>query len=322
MSKNNLYLLLGPEERQKKTFIKETLGKVAKTIGSKPEIHRFYSFESNIQDIISLLRNNSLFSSHKAVIIYAIEELKQNDISSLVEYCKKPAKDTTLFLLSDKIKINNLFNKIVPTQQKMIFWELFENQKKGWIKHYLGQNQMSIEEDAIELLLEMVENTTANIKSELDKLIVYLENTNIITADHVETHIFHSKEENAFTLFAKIAKKDFNGSLETLRQVLLSNPTAGIQLLAGLRWQFKNLHTFLLLVQHQYKPDEAFSKIKITSKHAKNLYRTAARYFSNGEIQNIFIRFPRLDKEIRSARNEVQRMLLEIFIYNICKGSV
>mgnify|MGYP001009878331 FL=1 len=63
-----VYLLLGPETGLKNAFLGEIRDAAAKSRGEPPEEHRFYAFETPVQDVVSLLRNASLFSSSKLVV--------------------------------------------------------------------------------------------------------------------------------------------------------------------------------------------------------------------------------------------------------------
>jgi len=69
MSKNDsLYLLLGPEEGEKDAFVQRLIDRISKTIGQAPEIHRFYSFDSDVPEVLSALRNGALFSPYRVAL--------------------------------------------------------------------------------------------------------------------------------------------------------------------------------------------------------------------------------------------------------------
>jgi DNA polymerase-3 subunit delta len=76
MSKNDsLYLLLGPEEGEKDAFVERLIGRISKAIGQDPEIHRFYSFDSEVPTVLSVLRNGALFSPYRVVLLRNVELL-------------------------------------------------------------------------------------------------------------------------------------------------------------------------------------------------------------------------------------------------------
>ena len=126
-------------------------------MGEDPESHKFYPFDSDMSQIISILRNGSLFSTHKIAQINNVEELKKaQDIKLLGQFCKKMPEDVTLILVSDSVGIDKRLEKLVPASRKKIFWEMFDNQKKSWIFKFFSDQGMKIQPGAVDVLLEMV----------------------------------------------------------------------------------------------------------------------------------------------------------------------
>ena len=134
----DVYLLLGPENGQKNQFIKNKIKSIYTKIHTNPEIYRIYPFEKSMVEVIALLQNRILFSPHKVVILNNVEELKiKNDIKLLCDYCKNTAEDTTLFLISDTVnKVDKSIKEVVDKKKQIIFWELIEDRKQGWIINF------------------------------------------------------------------------------------------------------------------------------------------------------------------------------------------
>jgi len=169
----NIYLFLGPENGEKKEFIKKIKKNKTEKYGDL-ENFRFYPYDTEIIEIVSIMKNGSLFSSHKLVIINNCEDIKKkNAIEQLVTYCKSPSKDVTLILLSDNNKVDSKIEKVIPAAQKKIFWEMFENKKKGWVISFFRKKNIIIRSSTVELFLEMVENDTDSMKKECEKLAFY-----------------------------------------------------------------------------------------------------------------------------------------------------
>ena len=132
MAKNKLFLLLGPEKGQKDQFISNIRQALKKKMGEEPESHRFYPFDSDMSNILSILRNGSLFSAHKLAIINNAEELKKaGEIKLLGQFCSNMPEDVTLILISDGISIDKRIEKLVPAAQKKIFWRCSITRKKA-----------------------------------------------------------------------------------------------------------------------------------------------------------------------------------------------
>jgi len=311
-----VYLLLGPEEGEKTTFINSLTDEIRKKSKADIEIHRFYSFETGIKEVIALLRNGSLFSDSILVMYHGCEELqKKDDLVILSEYLKAPARGTALLLISSFIKMNPKFDTLIPKEGKKIFWELFENQKRGFVLNFVKQKGFSLSRDGVELLLELVENNTRDLQIECEKLCNLFEPGKEITAEDLETYMFHSREESVFTLFEKIAYADFEGAEEILNKLLLARDNQPVQILAGLLWQFKNLIKVKRLLDRQFSPKEAHAQCKIRSKKNQKIYTAAGNNYSLDDLKRIVLLTADFDTALRTVKTDIHGLLLSLFLY-------
>jgi DNA polymerase-3 subunit delta len=344
-----LYLLLGPEEGEKDTFIRRLLERIAKKTGEEPEVHRFYAFENALPEVLAHLRNGSLFAQHRVVVLRGVEEIRRKgDLELLAGYGERPAPDTTLLLISEEVgRIDERLRKLVPTENQQIFWELFENQKMGWIVGFFRQRGLEIEPEAAEFLLEMVENNTRALRDTCERIAVYLGSgaapgggtapgsgaagaavastraprgvaapAGRIALGDIEELLFHSKEENVFSLFERMSVRDFGASLEVLDKILLSRETDAVQLLAGLLSQYRKLLTVKLLTEQRYSPPEAFARAGVRGKRIQRLYAEAARRYSLEELRNIVQVVAVFDRRVREFKTTLHVCLLQLFVYH------
>lgn len=316
MSKGSVHLLLGPETGEKERFLGELANKVEQATGSPPELTTFYSFDTQIADLLALLRNGSLFSTHRIVVLKGVEEItKKGEVELLCEYLAHPAREATLCLISDSPSIDKRLEKAAPASAKRIFWELFENQKRAWLARYFKEARLEISPEACELLLEMVDNSTRELERECEKLAIFFGAGSTISEQDVETFLYHSKEENVFTLFDRVAAGDFADSLEILQKVLLSGEANGVSLLSGLLWQFRRLHEIKTLLDASYSGVEACQKVGVRSKRGQKSYLAGARVYTARDLEGIITLIARYDALIRGARSETTALLLELFLY-------
>jgi len=313
---NSVYLYLGPEEGKKKHQIQLIEKSLEKELGEVPEKHNFYSFEKSMDDIVSLMKNGSLFSTHKLVLISNIEEIKKkNDLELLIEICKKPVKGNTLILTSSNSSVEKKIENAVPKNNKIIFWEMFENQKKEWIESYFSKFKQKITNSAVEHLLDMVENNTQELKIACEKISFFFGEGKLITENEIDSYLYHSREESVFTLFDKMLTRDLESSLEIFSKLILSSDSNAVSIISGLSMQFKKLLTLKTLIKEGYNQDEAFSKVGIYIKKQKSQFIDGLRVFSIHELQKIMLIISDTDFDVRNAKLEMQNILLEILIY-------
>jgi DNA polymerase-3 subunit delta len=318
MSKNDsLYLLLGPEEGEKESFVDQLIGRIAKSIGQAPEVHRFYSFDSEIPEVLAVLRNGALFSPYRVALLRNVELLnRKKDLDQLSAYAAHPAVQSSLVMFSEEIgRIDKRLERLVPKENKVIFWELFENQKTGWILNFFKKRKIRIDPRAVSFLLEMVENNTKELKETCEKLSIYFGEGSEIGYADVEKILYHSKDENVFTLFDKIATRDLDASLEVLAKLLLSREADPVGLLAGLLFQVRRLKSLKLLIEKRYSYQEAFAQARITGKRMQKIYSTALQHYSLQELQAIVQLIARFDYRVRSLGSALHPNLLQLFLY-------
>lgn len=313
---DTVYLFLGPEEGKKKDETQKIEKAVTKKIGSSPEKHLFYPFEKKISDIVSLMKNGSLFSSHKFIIINNAEEIKKKaDVDLIVDICKNPIKGNTLILRSSSNSIDKKIEKVIPKNNKVIFWEMFENQKKSWIISYFSKFDQKINPNAVDHLLEMVENNTQELKIACEKISFFFDKGKLITEDEIDTYLYHSREESVFTLFDKMCYKDLESSLEINSKLSLSSDSTPIAIISGLLWQFKRVLNLKTMVSQRVPVQDAMFKQGIKGKKNQQSYQAALNNYTLHELQKIISILSDHDFMVRNSKTEMQKIIIEILIY-------
>lgn len=312
------YLLMGPEEGEKGEFIARLRQGIAK-IDPSLEVHTCYPWETGMSELVGRLKNGSLFSSWKLVIIRNGEQVKREEAKILAEYLKAPARDVCLVITTESLErdVAKPVASAIPKDRKKIFWELFENQKRAWLGNYFRGKQMEVSPGGMELILDLVENNTREMRAACDQLSLFFGPGSCIDEEDVDTFIHHSREENVFTLFGRIANLDMVASLEILRKLLLSGDNNPIQLYAGLLWQFKRLLKLSSMTDLQYSMEEACAKIGIRGKKNQANYHRANSNFTTEELKRIILLISRFDALVREARAEMQGLLMELFLYYV-----
>lgn len=310
-----VYLLLGPEEGERREFL-ATLTKTLEKQAGEVEVHRFYAFDSSLNDALPLLRSGSLFGGHTLVLMHNAEEIKKKEeADAFAAYCKNPSGTGTLILTSDRPGIDKRLEKAVSRDQKKIFWEMFENQKQGWLINHARKRGVTLEPEAAELVLELVENNKLALAAEVDRLCLFFPER--IGPEDVETYIYHAKEENVFTLFGSLADGEFQGSLEILEKLLLSSEHHPVQLVAGLLWQFQNLLAIKSGEAAHRSLQELFSQLNIRSKRNQRIYASGAKRYTLGSCENIVLALNETDRELRSTPSPMHPGLLRDLVYTI-----
>jgi DNA polymerase-3 subunit delta len=317
---SSTYLFLGPEEGEKAAHLEKVKQGIVTASGEQPEVSRFYAGESRMADVVLCLRNQTLFARHRLVILANLDEVKRaEEVATLVEYLGAPASDATLVLLSGGFagEIDRKIIAAVPKESQKIFWEMFDNQKQGWVANFFKQKKIAIAADAVDYILDMVENNTRDMRTECDRLALFFGPDAAIGLEDVEHYIYHSKEENVFTLFDRICERELGSAAEVLDKILLSKEADATQLAGGLLLQFRRLAGFKRMLAENYEAAEAFPKLRIFSKKNQKTYIDANRKFSAEDLQSIVQLLAEFDERFRSVRTDLHALLLHLMVYYI-----
>jgi DNA polymerase-3 subunit delta len=318
MAKGKCLLFLGPEIGEKQDAINEIRRQMTSAAGTPPEETSFYAGETPLPELLSQLRNGSLFSDSRLFFIKNAEAFKKKEeIDPLTAYIQAPQSDTTLIFISENSGVAKGLEQAFAAGAKRIFWELFEDRKAGWVASFFRRAGYRIDEEAIETILEMVENNTDALGRECSRLMLFLDKDQPVTGADVEKWLSHTREESAFSLFSRIAQGDLSKSVEILHTLLAAKqPT--IAILGALAWCFRKLRDYLQLVNSGGGSELDFKKIGLGSSKVRRDYAEAARRFSQADpALSLIAEFEVL---LRSAGSAPELILWDLLLYRLIRG--
>ncbi len=313
----NTYLLLGPEAGEKNEFIQGIKKQMEKSAGGAVELYSFYPYDTDISEIISIMKNISLFASAKLVLIKNCHDLKKKDIALIAEYIKNPSKDCVLVLTSDNTKADSAIEKAVPSENKKIFWEMFESRKKSWVLQFFHKEKISIENNAVNFLVDILEGDSESLKKECGNLSLFFGQNEIITEEKIADFFYNRKEENIFSLFDYISQVDLEKSVIAAKNIILSGESAPVQMLGGLLWQIKNVYEIDKIIAKKKSFSEACIELNIRTKKMQGVYSSANQNYSIKEIEKIITLTAYYDLLFRSVKTEIQHMMFPVYLYSI-----
>ena len=314
-----LWLFTGPELGERNDAL-EALRKNAEKKYGPLDNHLFYAADTSIAVILDAVQNGSLFAEARFAVVRNAEAIKKKeDIQALAEWVEQtPAEDGAfLVLISDEIGIDKKIEALVPKDHKKIFWELFENKKQEWIRHFFAQSKIGIEQDAIDVLLELVENNTEALKTACAHISLFFEPGSTLTAETIERLLAHNKEETPFTLFDALTNANLEYALNIRQKLTLSKESSPVQLIAGLAYCFRRLRDWHNLAQTGSLDDFSLKKAGFTSKKAVDQYRRASRQWNEQTVYRIISLLNKTDMQIRAMGQELSGVLLDTCLYSI-----
>ncbi|GHU39244.1 DNA polymerase III subunit delta [Spirochaetia bacterium] len=316
MPKGECFLFLGPEIGEKQDAITEIRAALSKKHGAPVEEHRFYAGEDAMPDILSVLLNGSLFSDARLIFIKTAEQIKKKDeIENLCSYLSAPLDDTTLIMVSDETSVDKRIEETCDKNNKRIFYEMFENRKGDWIRKFFAKNGFTIEDDAVDAVLEMIENNTDALRRECQALVFFLDGKKDtrISAELVEKLLSHSRSESAFTLFSSITDGNLTKSLDILRS-LISGGESPVTVFSGLLWCFRRFRDYCRLAENGAPNEYDLRRIGITMKKSISDYKNASSLFGITNADKIIALCAEYDLRTRTCGTPLTPVLMDMFL--------
>ncbi|MBQ9282568.1 MAG: DNA polymerase III subunit delta [Treponema sp.] len=319
-----LYLYTGPEIGSRNEQVESIRKSLEKKFGDI-DSYLLYASDSKIEDIVAKLQTDSLFVPATCVVLREAELIKKKDEIEIIAAWLKNAKDTSvLILVSDEISIDSKLDKLVPKENKQIFWAMDESRLGSWLQNHFRKSGYSIELDAIDSILELAENNTEALRSECNRFFLCFPKEHTISVSDVEQILAHNREESAFTLFDAMANPSespsmrFESALSILQKILLTKNNSPVMILAGLASCFRRLELWHSIhAGGAYLDDFALKSKGFTSKTARNQYSRASRVWNFGQCAAVLAAIASADAEMRSSGTALQDTQLSLLLYEV-----
>lgn len=241
---NKIYLLYGDEKYFIDQYLNDLLSK-----NKDYDLVEYDALDTKIDDVIDDLNTVSLFSTNKLVICrncYFLTGVKsdiEHNIDKLIDYIKEDS-DNILVLTVNEDSIDKR-KKIVKELEKSstikIFNKLKENELNNFVIKYCDNNGYKIENDALKLFLELVNDNLYIITNELDKMFLYKDKNKIIKKEDVVSGTSKVINSNIFDLIDAIVKRNIDRALSLYDDLLLLNEEE-IKLIIILANQFRLIY--------------------------------------------------------------------------------
>jgi DNA polymerase-3 subunit delta len=315
--RQSCWLFLGPELGEKNQALKELKTKLS-VRGAEPELTTYYAGETPAGEMVSAMQNGSLFADSRLFIIKNAENLKKKEeIDLIASYMASPESNTVLVLISEENRIASGLEKAAGPSARRVFYELSEQRKTDWVKDFFGNAGFRLNNDAIETLLELVENNTLALQRECSRLIPFLNKDKETGPEEIEKWLAHTREESAGILFSRIAAGDFQRSLESLRTLLQAKESPISILVGGLLWRFRKLRDYMFLQEAGIRDEAEYRKIGIFTLQDKRDYASASRRYNFEAAESCIRITAEYDLLARQAYSFPDYILMDTYLYKI-----
>ena len=334
------YLLLGPEEGEKNEWLRKEKERVLREYPDA-EIHSFYTGDDDGAAVSSVMSQPSLFSSFRYAVIrqYEVRSGKDSITDAIIRFLNSDQTDAELVIVSSEkseAKISKEILQKIPKENRLIFWEMFDNKKREWIVNAFRKEGFSVDGEAVEEILFSSENNTADMKNLVTSLSLYFHATapekRSVTADDVEQYAVKTRGEDGYTLFSSIAEGDLEHAILIMKTLEETDSYAAVRAMNVVSQRFRLLESCLDMRMRGYGMDTIAKEVTCLSPYPasfsqkglkareKAVFMKAMSIYTLEDASRIVEYLGKMDSTIKNTSGEMHMIVFTEILYSIIKN--
>lgn len=233
-----VYLLYGPEVYLKKQYRDKLKNAI---IGDDTMNYNYYAGKGqDVNALIAMAETMPFFAEHRLLIIENSGFFASSN-DALAEYIPDLPTTTYIVFVEDEVdKRNKVFKAVSSAGYAANLSSPDEKTLKLWIAGLIKKEGKNITERAVMHFLEIVDNDMENIHQELEKLLCYTAERDVITEEDITQICSVHTENKIFDMINAVAMKNQREALR-LYDDLLTLKEPPLRILALISRQFNTL---------------------------------------------------------------------------------
>ena len=314
-----LYLFCGTEQVIKKNKMDRLLENVDE---EETDIIKYDLELTPVQDVITdcltipFLKKNKVIICKNPVFFTNQRCNVKHDTKILMKYLEKPCSETTLII--DAVGVNIDKNtELFKTFQKYAYIvdvkDLDEIETKAWIKRSIEIQGSTIQDEALNLLVEYLGDDLLRAEQEIEKLVSYRPNDRISEAD-IRKLVVKGYDNDSFMLVKYLIQKNHQKVIELYNHLTKSIPNTSY-ILSMISKSITDLYIVLKLDGAGYSQKEIADILKV--KPGKVYYMLKdAKGLSMASLEKYINEIVTLDYKIKNGLID-KSFGLEVFLLKI-----
>jgi len=279
--------------------------------------------EQPAEDLLGLCLNLPMFAARQMVQVRGVEKIKDKELERIRQYLENSCSFTTLIFLGgefDKKDKKDRRTKIYQTFFDGTFAvELTlpkERELKSMIAAKFRTLGMTVESEAIEILLETQGADLGRLSQEIEKLSLLAAEEKRITTELVTESVGFSREHSAFEFLNAVAAKDKLKALE-IWQEMESDWQATLGMLSLLARQIRQ---FLQIkeLEGKARSEEIGKIIGVNTPFILTRMINQSKKFSKTALIQALFRLGMVDERIKRSALDT-RVFMELLIHDLTR---
>lgn len=305
-----VYLLYGDEDYLKLQY-KNKLLRALVTEGDTMNFSRFEGKEAQVPALIDLAETMPFFAEHRVILVEDSGFFK-NAAPQLAEYLPDMPETTCMIFIEKEVdKRSKTYKSLKDIGRMVEFKTPDEKMLTRWVLTVLQKNGKKLTQPTMQLFLEKAGNSMGNIDRELEKLICYVGDREIIQMDDVEEICTGQTENRIFDMIHMMAEKRQKEALE-LYYDLLALKEPPMRILFLLVRQFNILLQVKTMVAAGMEQNQIADRAGLRSFTIRR-YRSEAGHFSVQKLKEALRDCARAEEDVKTGQLD-DRLSVELIL--------
>jgi DNA polymerase-3 subunit delta len=244
-----------------------------------------YGSDAPASRVIEIAASYPMLADHRTVIVRDVNKMSNADLTALAAYTTRPNRTTHLVLATpDKDLRKKAFEKIKSNSCFVECASLYDSQVPAWIQQEVKKHGCMISDGAAQEMANEVGNNLLFLRSEIEKLRLFLGDRKAITEEDVAEVTGVRREFTIYTLQNAIGEKNITAALRILDRLMQQKMNAG-GIVYGLSRHFGNMYVAHGFGRSREEQSRLASRTRISPFFIPQLLR-AANAYSIAEISH------------------------------------
>ncbi|WP_153123346.1 DNA polymerase III subunit delta [Peribacillus tepidiphilus] len=243
----------------------------------------------------------------------------EHQIASLERYIQNPAPYSVIVLSAPYEKLDERKKITKELKRRAVVVEtkkLNEQELKSWVHDKVRAAGKKMDEEALRTLLELAGTNLMLLNSEVDKMLLYIGQDDIITKETVELLVSKSLEQNVFTLVELVIQRRISESVSMLQDLLNQNEEP-IKILSIMAGQLRLLYQVKELANQGYGQQRIATLLKVHPFRIK-LALEKVKEFKTDELLYLMNQLADADYKMKTGGMD-KALLLELLFLKLSK---